>query len=247
MPRGRPRWSVRPATRQLDVASPRTTAVAAGRGPESEMQTHSTDEQGKPAPVDPHRLVAGLPGSGISSANSGGSPRDVIAPASRAGWSSSLSRSMETTDTIGWRTGDRYSWTGPDRAPGVEARSADVGARNSQPRAGRSTWTARPIASKGRRAARPSWPTQRDSFTRSNGEVFSTHSASSQTMQPLDEHQGFQVAWTDTVEARLALDRIRRFGNGFRVDAACWLNVVVTARFCSSLAAHTTREPLKSL
>jgi len=40
-------------------------------------------------------------------------------------------------------------------------------------------------------------------------------------MQPLDEHQGFQVAWTDTVEARLALDPIRRFSNGFRVDAPC--------------------------
>src|SRR6516165_12191716 len=49
------------------------------------------------APVDRHRLVAGLPGSGISSANSGGSPHDAIAPASRAGWSSLPSRSMETT------------------------------------------------------------------------------------------------------------------------------------------------------
>src|SRR5260221_14014370 len=61
------------------------------------------------APVDRHRLVAGLPGSGISSANSGGSPHDAIALASRAGWSSLPSRSMETTDTIAGRTGDRCS------------------------------------------------------------------------------------------------------------------------------------------
>jgi hypothetical protein len=61
------------------------------------------------APVDPHRSVAGLPGSGISSANSGASPHDAIALASRAGWSSLPSRSMETTDTIAGRTGDRCS------------------------------------------------------------------------------------------------------------------------------------------
>jgi len=38
-PRGRPQWSVGPATRPPDVESPRTTPAVAGRGPEPETQT----------------------------------------------------------------------------------------------------------------------------------------------------------------------------------------------------------------
>jgi len=58
-------------------------------------------------------------------------------------------------------SGYRCSWTGPGRAPGVEVQSADVGARHSQPQLGWSAWTAKVTASKGRKTARPSWPTLR--------------------------------------------------------------------------------------
>src|SRR5262249_30367533 len=39
------------------------------------------------------------------------------------------------------------------------------------------------------------------------------------TMQPLDQRQGFEVKWTDMVEARFALGRLHRLGNGFHHDA----------------------------
>jgi len=69
---------------------------------------------------------------------------------------------IEGNQRYNWRKNKRslfVNWT--DRAPGAEARSAEVGAQHSQPQAGWSTWTAKPTTSKGRWAARPSWPTLR--------------------------------------------------------------------------------------
>ena len=38
-------------------------------------------------------------------------------------------------------------------------------------------------------------------------------------MQPLDEGQCFEIERPDQVEPRLAVDRLRRLGNGFHHDA----------------------------
>ena len=47
-----------------------------------------------------------------------------------------LALTIDGNHRYNWRTGDRCSRTGPDHAPGVEAQSADVGARHSLPQVG---------------------------------------------------------------------------------------------------------------
>ncbi len=46
-------------------------------------------------------------------------------------------------------------------------------------------------------------------------------------MQPLDQRQGFEIERTDVVEARFAIGRLDRLGNGFHHDAFLYIVVVL--------------------